>query len=132
MAFLDGLTGDRRLMARWQEQVQEHGLLEAAVRQIVFWCETGESPSFEPFLRNATLPWDIPHSYEPIPVLKKPLQASLWQKNTLTDHEYRYPLKQVTALIYLTLAHAIAGTDTDAELEDSGSVGVEDMDFQPG
>ena len=110
-AFLEGLTADSTAVVAWQRQAQESGLLEAATRQIVFWCETGQSPSFEQHLRAGTLPCDIPRDYDSIPVQSTPLNFSLHRKNTLMDHEHQYPLKQLTALIYLTLAHAIAAPD---------------------
>ena len=111
-AFLQGLTADSAAVLAWQRQAQESGLLEAATRQIVFWCETGQTPSFEPHLRAGTLPCDIPRDYDRIPVQSTPLRFFLHRKNTLMDHQHQYPLKQLTALIYLTLAHAIAAPDS--------------------
>ena len=111
-AFLEGLAQEPQVVALWQQQVQKAGLLEAAARQIVFWCETGEAPAFEQHLRAGTLPCDIPRHYEPILSQGRSIQASSHSRHSLMDHENGYPLRQLTALIYLTLAHAIACTDS--------------------
>ena len=126
-AFVEGLTEDRQAVASWRQGAEACGLLEAAARQIVFWCETGDAPSFEPHLRAGTLPCDIPRDYERIEVQSTPLRVSLHRKNTLMDHRHVYPLKQLTALIYLTLAHTIACADTGDRPADT-EAGAEPMD----
>jgi|GEM_PF-2281395 len=111
-AFMEEFTDNCQAVMVWQHSVEQQGLFEAAARQIVFWCETGETPSFEKHLRDGTLPEDIPRDYAGVWPQKKPLRFSLFRKNTLRDHKNQYPLVQLSALIYLTLGHAIAATDS--------------------
>ncbi len=114
-AFMEGFTDNRDVVMAWRHNIERRGLLDAAARQIVFWCETGESPSFEQHLRNGTLPEDIPYAEGHVHPQTMPLRSSFSSKNTLRGHARQYPLVQLSALIYLTLGHAIAGTDTVSE-----------------
>ena len=107
-AFLTGLTADSEAVECWARSAETQRLQEAAVRQIVFWCETGEAPSFSRHLADVSLPCDIPCDYAGLPDTVAPWRSSVLRNNTLTDHRRLYPLTQLTALIYLVLGHGIA------------------------
>ena len=77
---------------------------------MVFWCETGELPSFAQYLADGSLPCDIPCDYDVLPNWLAPWRSSVFRKNTLTDHRRLYPLTQLTALIYLVLGHGLAAS----------------------
>ena len=110
-AFLEGMTANVQAVVAWQSQPETARLLEAAARQLVFWCESRPSPCFEQHLRAGTLPDDIPCDEISIPVQDAPLRASMLKDNTLMDHRMTWPLKQLSALIYLTLGHALAAAE---------------------